>query len=416
MRTILSLKYSLLFLISVVLLKPQMGVAQGTTEGNTAQWGIHFSGFIKNDFWYDTRQVFTTREDLFLFYPMNKLPDAAGNDINSGAVFNFTAMTTRLTANITTPDVMGAKVSAVIEGDFSGVSNSYINGLRLRHAYGKLSWKHAELLMGQYWHPLFTTEAAPSVASLNTGAPFQEFCRNPVVSLTGIFGKFKVVGAFATQRDNANDGPSGISSMYMRRALVPNLDLQLQFKNSKHAAGIGGDYKIIQPALTFNDAKSKSKLGTYAFLAYYKFNTGKFCFKIKGTYGQNLTDMLMLGGYAIRPIDSTDTDYHYTPTNHFFGWTQLSYGKKYQGYLFGGYARNFGTTHENNGTYYTRGKDVAWLYRITPGFACTFGKLQCNLEGEYTVAAYGTPDKMGIVRNVTAIPNLRLLLTVFYIF
>lgn len=395
---------------------PTRLVAQSTVVDQEPKWGVHFSGFIKNDFWYDTRQVYTTREDLFLFYPMNKNLDRDGQDINSGAVFNFSAMTTRLTANITAPDALGAKMTAVIEGDFSGVSNNDINGFRLRHAYGKMSWKHAELLIGQYWHPLFSTEAVPAIASLNTGAPFQPFIRNPQICLTGVFGKFRILGAFITQRDNANDGPLGITSTYLRNAVVPNAHLQFQFKNKHHAAGFGGDYKIIKPLQIINDVASKSTLASYALLAYYKMNYGNLCVKIKGIYGQNLTEHLMMGGYALKPFDSTGTDYHYTPSNHLFTWGQLSYGKKYQAYLFGGYALNLGTSEENSGTYYSRGKDVAWLYRVTPGMSATFDKFQCFLEGEYTVAGYGTPDKMGMVQNVTAIPNLRVLMMVLYNF
>jgi hypothetical protein len=400
----------------LLLLNPPLAEAQGNKANDSDPWGLHFSGFIKNDFWFDTRQVYTSREDLFLFYPLNKSLDAEGKDINSDAVFNFSAMTTRLTANVSIPDVMGAKVNAVIEGDFSGVSNNDINGFRLRHAYGKMTWKHAEMLMGQYWHPLFTPEVSPGIASLNTGAPFQPFNRTPLVSVTGIFGKFRIFGAFITQRDNASDGPFGATSSYMRNAVVPNLHLQFQFKSSHHMAGIGGDYKLIKPLQVINDAVAKGKLGSYSFLAYYKMNYGDLSIKIKGVYGQNLTEHLMLGGYAQLPFDSSGTDYHYTPTQHIFTWAQLSFGKKYQGYLFGGYAKNLGTIQENIGAYFARGKDLAWLYRVSPGFSCTFDKLQCNVEAEYTVAGYGTPAAKGIVENVTPIPNLRLLLTVFYYF
>jgi hypothetical protein len=392
-------------------------IAQDKTQNDESKWGIHFSGFVKNDFWYDSRQVFTTREDLFLFYPLNEKLDAEGKDVNAGAVFNFNAMTTRLSANITTPDAMGAKISGLIEGDFSGVSNSYINGLRLRHAYVKLKWNHAELLIGQYWHPMFTTDAVPSVISLNTGAPFQPFIRNPQISLTGIFGNFRIMGAFITQRDNANDGPDGMTSQYMRNAIMPNAHLQFQYKSEHHAAGIGGDYKILKPrVLNYMNEVTTGRIGSWAMLAYYKFSAGKLCVKVKGIYGQNLTEHLLLGGYAVKSLDSVSGEYTYTPTNHLFTWLNITYGKKFQGGLFAGYAKNFGTSDENTGTYYTRAKDIAYMYRISPSFSYVAQKLQLSLEAEYTVAAYGTPDIKGIVKDTKEISNLRLLFTVFYNF
>lgn len=408
-----SLVSGVLMILSGIMLPVQ---AQNTTTETGDKWGIKWSGFIKNDCWWDTRQVYTSREDLFLLYPLNELLDRAGEDINSGAVYNFSAMTSRLTAGFTAPDALGAKISGVVEGDFSGVTNNDINGFRLRHAYGKLTWKHAELLAGQTWHPLFTPDVAPTVASLNTGAPFQPFNRTPLISLTGIFGKFRILGAFITQRDNASDGPYGITSTYMRNAIVPNLHVQAQFKNTHHIAGLGADFKVLQTNKSYKNKVVSEPLATYAFLAWYKMNYGDFCIKLKGIYGQNLSEHLLLGGYSPTIIFSERPIERYTPSNHFFSWAQVSYGKNVQGYLFGGYAKNLGTSQANSGTYYGRGSDVAYLYRITPGVMAMFNKLQVNLETEYTVAAYGTPDINGIVRNSREIANLRVLMTVFYYF
>lgn len=418
----MKLSYSSRFLVFVIIstlsgmVRPAFA-QQGKGEVKDDSWSLRWTGFVKNDVWWDTRQVYTTREDLFLFYPQNEKLDKEGNDINSGAVFNFSAMTTRLTLKFTTPDVLGAKVSGAIEGDFSGVSNNDINGLRLRLAYGKLTWKHAELMIGQNWHPMFIPEVAPNIASLNTGAPFQQFNRTPVASITGIFGHFRVLGAITTQRDNASDGPSGITSMYMRKAKIPDLNLQVQFKNKHHIAGVGADYKVLKPEYIHNGKDiSNGTLNTYAFLAWYRMDYGDFCFRAKGTYGQNLSEHLMMGGYAIKAEYSPEPSVTYTPTNNFFTWAQFSYGRKVQGYLFGGFAKNLGTSDANTGVYYGRGSDVDYVYRVTPGVAAFFNKLQCNLETEYTVAAYGTPDIMGIVRDTKAIPNLRVLCMVLYNF
>jgi hypothetical protein len=391
-------------------------MAQDPAKPKPSAWGIRFTGFIKNDIWYDTRQVFASRDDLFLFYPLNKLPDRDGNDINANPSFNFTALATRLTAKISMPDALGAKLDAVIEGDFSGVSNADVNGLRMRHAYGRMTWKHAELLIGQYWHPLFTTEVAPTVASLNTGAPFQPFCRNPQLSISGIFGKFRISGAFVTQRDNANDGPDGACGLYIRNAIMPNVDLQLQYKNDHHVVGLGVDYKYIRPRLVNNDRISHAVVNSWAGVAYYKMTYGKFGFKLKGIMGQNLSECSMLGGYALRTNDTAERVNLYTPTNHLSAWTQFCYGKKYQAYLFAGYSKNLGTTHTNVGLYYGRGKDIAWLYRITPGVSCLFEKFQVTFEAEYTVAAYGTPDNHGFVKDPKAVADLRPLLVLLYHF
>ncbi len=393
--------------------------AQDNKDSDEKNWGIQFKGFVKSDYWYDTRQVFASREDLFLFYGLNEKLDLNASDINARPCFNYSAITSRLTGVISGPDAFGAKTSGVIEADFSGVSNADINGFRLRHAFGKLKWKNDALLFGQYWHPMFVTEVFPNVVSLNTGAPFQPFIRNPQLSYTHYFGKLNANLVFITQRDNSNDGPLGYNASYMKNAIVPNIHLQLQYKDEHHVFGVAGDYKFLRPRLATDSLFSTHQtIASYAAMAYWKYTKGDFVWRFKSIYGQNLTEHLMLGGYAVKTLDSTSMLETYTPTNHLFVWGNANYTlkKKIQLGIFGGYAKNFGTTEQNIGKYYSRGSDVAYLYRIAPSVSFISNKVQISTELEYTVAAYGMPDLMGIVQNSKEIPNTRLLLTFFYFF
>ncbi|MEI6765130.1 MAG: hypothetical protein WCM76_05770 [Bacteroidota bacterium] len=402
-------------IISGTLFQPFYTSAQ--EKEKPANFGIRFTGFVKNDFWWDSRQVFTTREDLFLWYPKNIQTDAAGLDINARPTFNFTAMTARLSMILSGPDAFGAKTSGYIEGDFSGVSNDHVNGLRLRHAWMQLKWKKVELLMGQYWHPLFVPEVFPNVISLNTGAPFQPFIRNPQITVTGVFGKHRIIASVIAQRDNSSDGPLGYSSSYMRNAVVPNVHLQYQFKSEHTVFGVGADYKIIRPRLiTDSLLKTNEQLATYAMVAYFKYSKNRSTFRFKTIYGQNLTEHLMLGGYALHSLDSITGKAVYTPTNHMFSWVNFTYGKKIQGSLFLGYLKNFGTSETNIGKYYSRGYDIDQMIRIAPSISFISNKTQLSTELEYTAAAFGKPDAHGLVKNTTNVSNLRLLFTVFYFF
>ncbi len=403
--------------------------ALGLYAGNDDQeekkkFGIHFKGFVKSDYWYDSRQIVGVREDLFLVYPAYERFDQNGKDINAHPIFNFSPITTRLTGVITGPDAFGAKTSGVIEADFSGVTNADINGFRLRHAYGKLRWKNSELLFGQYWHPIFVAEVFPNVISLNTGAPFQPFVRNPQLSFTQFFSRYNLSLAFISQRDNASSGPDGFSPIYMRNALMPNMHLQLQYKDEHYVWGIAADYKILQPRIETPETKLRTneKIGSYACMAYIKYTNDKFLWSGKTIYGQNLTEHLMMGGYAVRSQDTTTMTETYTPTNNLFIWSFISYGNNVRLSLYGGYSKNFGTTHDNIGIYYSRGYvkdanlDIGYLYRIAPSISFISNKLQISTELEYTAAAYGTPDTKGKVKNAKETGNLRLLLTFFYYF
>lgn len=399
-------------------------VAQTENQEEKKKFGIHFKGFVKSDYWIDSRQIVGVREDLFLIYPMHEQKDINGKDINAAPIFNFSPITSRLTGVITGPDAFGAETSGVIEADFSGVTNADINGFRLRHAYGKLRWENSELLFGQYWHPIFVPEVFPNVISLNTGAPFQPFIRNPQISFTQYFNRYNLNLAFISQRDNANNGPEGISGIYMRNALVPNAHLQLQYKDEHYVWGVAADYKILKPriATPIKNIKTTETIGSYAFMTYLKYVNKDFLWSGKAIYGQNLTEHLMMGGYAVRsrdPITLTET---YTPTNNLSVWSFLSYGQNVRFSLYGGYSKNYGTSHENIGIYYSRGfipgenLDIDYLYRIAPSVSFISNQVQISTELEYTVAAYGTPDNKGRVQNAGKTGNLRLLLTFFYYF
>jgi hypothetical protein len=405
------------FLLLVLCLTAPVLAQSDTTKKEKKKYGITFKGFIKSDYWYDTRQVVASREELFLFYPRNELLDNNGHDINGEDYVNFSPVTSRLCGYLSGPKAFGAQTSGLIEGDFSGVTNADINGFRLRHAFAKLKWQKSELLFGQYWHPMFVTEVFPTVISLNTGAPFQPFIRNPQISFTRFFNNFNANIALLTQRDNASDGPMGFSGVYMRNALIPNIHLQLQYKNKKHVAGIAADWKTLRPRLVTDSLYiTKQQVSSYAFMGYWKYSNNLFTWKCKSIYGQNLTEHLLMGGYAVHSFDSITATETYTPTNNLFVWGNILYGKKYVFGLFGGFAKNLGTSDTNIGKYYARGADIDYVYRIAPSFSWVTHPLQISFEPEYTVAAYGTPNNKGVVENSKEIANLRLLLTFLYFF
>jgi hypothetical protein len=190
-------------------------------EKDKDDFAIKFGGFIKNDFFFDTRQTVAAREGHFLLWPAKPSYDLDGVDVNDAASFNFLSIQTRLNATISAPETFGVKTSGFIEGAFFGHSNADINGFRLRHAFVKFEWENTELLFGQFWNPLFIHTSFPDVVSFNTGCPFQPFSRNPQIRLTQSFGKLKVIAAANSQRDFASIGPEGTSSVYCEMLQCP---------------------------------------------------------------------------------------------------------------------------------------------------------------------------------------------------
>ncbi len=392
----------------------------GSQEENV--YSISFGGFVKTDYWVDSRTVVAAREDLFLLFPSRERLDADGRDIHGDPLFNFSAITSRVASHVTGPDAFGAKVSGMIEADFSGVTDADINGFRLRHAYLNLSWERWDLLLGQWWHPMFSPAVLPDVVSLNTGAPFQPFIRNPQASLTYRHGHSSWLVSMISQRDNASDGPRGVSPDYLRHTAIPNFHLQWSRDHQHLTTGLAADYKVIRPRLETEDVPQSDAglhtdehMATYAFMAYGGFSQGRLNLNAKAIYGQNLSEHLMLGGYAEKVIDD-DGFVSYTPLNHLSAWFNAVYGEGLRAGLFLGYTRNLGASDDVEGRYYGRGSDIAYLYRIAPSVRFASGNVELCAEVEYTAAAYGEPDQGGRVQNHYEVANTRLLFTAFYYF
>ena len=136
--------------------------------------------------------------------------------------------------------------------------------------------------------------------------------------------------------------------------------------------------------------------------------------------------MVNLGGYAETEFvkedfelspDSITTNIKYSPLSNASTWIDIhTNGKKWQFGLFGGYSKNLGCKDKIQGVVYGRGKDIDYVYRISPRVIFNAGKFRIAPEIEYTVAAYGSPDEKGIVKDAKEVGNFRVLLGVFYFF
>jgi len=388
---------------------------------------LDISGFIKSDIYYDSRQNVEALEGLLHIYPKDVSLDANGEDINAKSSMSFSDISSRVSGKVTGPDVFGAKLTGIVEVDFTGGLDGFTSRVRLRHAYSKLSWEKTEVLIGREWHPMFVKEVYPSVMSLNTGIPFQPFNRSPMLMISHQFNALKFIAAAIYQSDYMSRGPEGKSAKYLKNSNIPNLHLQVHYKPGNWLVGAALDYKQIQPRLTSDTSLTSGiryitdeKLTSYAGMAFFKFKKSKLEVKGKATYGQNLAESIMPGGYGVSSIDSTFGIEKYTPFNHIYLWGNILYGNQTKVGLFGGYTRNLGASKsllDQNRTY-GMALDVDYFYRITPTVMHKIKNFMLTLEVEYTVAAYGDMDiaDYGKIKNSQEVSNTRILFSVFHFF
>ena len=81
--------------------------------------GIHmdFTGFVRNDFIFDTRRNLGACDDLFELYPLRPNPDQNGNDLNAVPSAKFLNTFSRLGTRFTGLGIGKAKISGYIEFD-----------------------------------------------------------------------------------------------------------------------------------------------------------------------------------------------------------------------------------------------------------------------------------------------------------
>ena len=437
-----------IFIILLAIAPALIGYSQDKKEENDKEkevekkkFGISFSGYVKSDFFYDTRQVVAAREGHFLFWPSPEKLDMNDEDINAKANFNFLSLQSRLTGKISGPDALGAKTSGLIEGDFFAQANDNINLFRLRHAFIKFNWKTTELLTGQFWNPLFITGCFPGTVSFNTGTPLQSFARNPQIRLTQDIGDFKIIVAALSQRDYSTwSNNNTASSSYLRNSGIPDMHLQVHYERNNEEAGTGFligagmAYKTIVPRLEskINDSvtyKVDEKVSGITAIGFAKLKLKPVTIKVQGRYGENISDLLSVSGYALKEVvDPVTQECSYTPIKNVTFWGEIhTNGKTWQVGIFGGYLKNLGTKDalsdeslsDLESSIYGFGRGIESLLRISPRVIYNINKIRLALELEYTSASYGDKDSYDvnyISSSTTTVANLRTLFSVYYLF
>ena len=383
---------------------------------------LSFSGFVKNDFIFDTRRNVEAVDGLYTLWPLKPQYDANGEDINAQPSARMFSIATRFAARLSGLEISGVKVGAFVELDFTG--GDAANSVRLRHTYTTFNWPKTQLLFGRTWHPAFIEKVFPGVMALNTGVPFQVFNRSPQLRLTHhVSNNFDIIAAAIYQIDYFNFGPDGASSRYQRDAVLPNLHFQLQYYDQNWVLGAVIDWKTIQPRSFTTGAEDKryvtsEKMGSIAALAYLKYTNGKFELKAKSMYGQNISESLLAGGYAVASVNPQTGYETYTPTNHTYNFVNVMYGNTWRTGVFLGYMKNLGTSVNPVGPFYARGADVDVCYRVSPQMTWRFKNFIASWEPEITSVSYGYIDysDKGRVKDAGFVTNYRSLLTIMYFF
>ncbi len=391
-------------------------VALAATGTLRAQSPVTFQwhGFVNPHYYADSRSVVGGREDMMLFYPKPIVTDSNGRDINDGWKADMLAITARINLRVEGPDMLGARTSAFLEGDFTGATNATINTLRLRHAYIKMDWyRHdgqeaaSTLIAGQFWYPMVIHEIMPMTNPLNMGSPFHCYARQPQVRYEYFLHRFQVVAAAVWQLDNMSqgllNGAASSSTLFARNSMVPELNAQLRWRGKRLFVGAAANLKSIQPVVNTAGAAPEEKTLhlSPSYSLFGKLTLDGVTLKAQTLLNNSLYEGCSLGGYLMM-ADGTFHDWHFNTV-----WMDLERSKgHWRPGLFLGYAQNLDYGNTDYAYCFGRGHDLEYLWRVQPRLTYTTGgPLAFTGEAEYTCSGYAQP-----------VGNTRLSLSMIYNF
>jgi hypothetical protein len=370
---------------------------------------VKFSGFIRHDVIFDSRQTVDVREAAVVLWGKDVDFDTNGKDRNSASKFQMLDVLSRAGVKVSVPDVLGAKTAGFLEGDFFGNAESGINQFRLRHAWITLDWKKTQLGIGQFWHPLTIPEMFPGVVNFSGGAPYMPYNRNPQIRLTQkLNNHFNLILAAVAQRDfTSNTAP-------YRNSSIPSGHVQVNYKNKDVLVGLASHFEQIRPktgsGLT-NDF-SNERANSVSVMAFGRFETKPMTIKAEAMYGENATSFIMLGGYVgYTPTTGPGLETYSTMATQSF-WIDLTgKTKKIIPGFFAGFSQNDGANNPISGKAVAYGfsnavggiaasgnattRTINYIYRLAPRIEVPIKNLKFGLEAEYSAAEWGNADNSG---------------------
>lgn len=390
-----------LFLLSTFILVALFASAQDSTNVKKENHALNLYGFARSEIYVNSRENYEAKGGIISLYPKPIELDDYGFDKNAKVNAAFLAITTRVGLKYTY-SLDELSLGAHIEGDFCGTS-TYIDILRLRHAYSFVKYKNHSVLVGQTWHPYYDG-VFPNVLTLNGGTPTGIINRSPQVRYELSFmPELRMTAAFVTE------GVKGIK---------PEALIGLSGSKNNWKYGVMGEYRYLNIEHTFASDKGTTTrsvpLHSFSGTAYTEYKKDKWLFNARVMGGQNLSHLVILGGYGLVKEDAETLTAEYTNLNQLATYACVSYGTKWKVNLYAGYLKNFGTDKPCTNLYGT-GTNVADVIKTAASLEFNYKGLNVALECEYSNAAYANLVANKLVEDYR-VGNVRGVFRVSYSF
>lgn len=380
--------FSSLLISTLLFGQTQQATVANEGTKNADEKVVKLYGFVRFDAYYDTYESTASRDELLYLYPKKAVFDVNGNDINKSSTLGMASFVSAFGIKVNGPEVWGAKTSSLLETDFYATADSYVQLLRLRHAYVKLDWGKFNLLIGQASHPMQVAKCMPSTVTYAIAVPFSVLNRSPQISAT-----FLPVDGLSIQASALIHGyhktPGDVNAQ--RNSGLPDMQLQGIYSVNNMFVGFTTGVKFLKPRLvtTLNN-KTDKKISSYNLQGFAGYANKNISVKIMGILGENLTHLTMIGGYGAAQNPVLTDDYDYSNMRTYSYWTDITFLDNPKIGIFAGITGNMGAT----GKYYpisgySRVDNMEHTYRLSPRVTYKIKNLDLGFEYLYAAAVYG---------------------------
>lgn len=405
--------YTFLTIILSTTIWAQTADSTATTKESHA---ITLYGFARSEMYVNSRQNYQARGGIVCLYPKPIELDDYGNDINNQVNAAFLAITSRIGVKYQYSQ-QNLNMGAHIEGDFCGTA-TYIDIIRLRHAYAFVNYKNHSFIVGQTWHPYYDG-VFPNVLTLNGGTPTGIINRSPQIKYEWHFTPhWKFSTAFVTEGvvgirpeaiigiSGANNGwRGGIMAEYRYRNVEHTFTTEIPKTPSQSEPSTASGTKTISTTKQF-------PLHAFNGTIYAQYSKDKWLASARVVGGQNLSHLMIVGGYGLVAEDAENLQAQFANLDQVAAYVCASYGQKWRINLFGGYIKTLGSDQECL-SYYGTGTDVSDIIKAAASVEFNYKGLNVGLEAEYTNAAYGHWEGKKITPDYR-VDNIRGVLRVTY--
>ena len=191
-------------------------------------------------------------------------------------------------------------------------------------------------------------------------------------------------------------------------------------------SGAAVSFKRIVPRLSSvvngNTYKVHEEVSGLTVVVFNKISVKPVSIKLEGRYGENISDVLSISGFAVKEVlDTLTGEQSYTPLRNITVWGETSVKlKNFELGIFGGVLKNLGTKEKMSDAgnpVYGLATNIDVLYRLSPRILYFQDHTKIGCELEYTNADYGANfDTEHQPANTTNVANLRVLLSIYYVF